>query len=134
MIKVINGKSSLRLKSPWTKVSLDICPLGQRPPWTTVPWTNVATPPYYISRGEVEFLSELGWVCGWWWHKVLFVSSPTAVFENIFYSFKILCLVDGFLQRPALHPSNFPPSQNLPSSPHPPADAEPKQVPFIAPY
>ena len=33
---------------PWTKVSLDncpldICPLGPRYSWTTAPWTNVAT-------------------------------------------------------------------------------------------
>ena len=46
--KLINGKSFLGPKSPWTKVSLDnypldICPLGQRSHWTTVPQTNVAT-------------------------------------------------------------------------------------------
>ena len=36
-------------KSPWTKVSLDksllgLMYLGKRSLWTTVPWTNVATP------------------------------------------------------------------------------------------
>ena len=36
-------------KSPWTNVSLDksllgLMSLGQNCPWTTVPWTNVATP------------------------------------------------------------------------------------------
>ena len=42
-------KSHLGQKSPWTKVCLDNCPLdksllGQLVPWTTVPWTIVATP------------------------------------------------------------------------------------------
>ena len=41
--------SHLGQKSPWTKVCLDNCPLdksllGQLVPWTTVPWTIVATP------------------------------------------------------------------------------------------
>ena len=26
--------------SPWTKVSLDQCLLGQKSSWTNVPWTN----------------------------------------------------------------------------------------------
>ena len=47
--KLINGKSFLGQKSPQTKISLDnrrldICPLGPRSPWTSVHWTNVATP------------------------------------------------------------------------------------------
>ena len=65
MSKVINGKSFIGQKSPWTKVSLDncpldICPLGQRSPWTTVPWTNVATPLGVViisCRGEGGFKS-----------------------------------------------------------------------------
>ena len=42
MGKLITGKSFLGQKSSWTKISLDICPLGPRSPWRTVPWKNVA--------------------------------------------------------------------------------------------
>lgn len=46
--KLFAGKSFLGQRSPWTKVSLencplDILPLGQRSLWTTFPWTNVST-------------------------------------------------------------------------------------------
>ena len=56
---VTNSKSFLGQKSSWTKVSLDNCPLdiwplGKRSPWTTVPWTNVATPIYRYSNPSVS--------------------------------------------------------------------------------
>ena len=38
--------------------------------------------PDYLSRGEVEFLSGVGWGGWWWWWwwcKVIIVSNPTAV-------------------------------------------------------
>ena len=47
--KLFTSKRFLGQKSPWTKVCLDNCVIGQKSlgqlsPWTTVPWTNVATP------------------------------------------------------------------------------------------
>ena len=58
----------LAQKSPWTKVSLDksllgLMSFGQSGPWTTVPWTNVATPPRGEKYGWFSKFSLWGDIC-----------------------------------------------------------------------
>ena len=89
MSKLFTSKRFLGQKSPWTKVCLDNCVIGQKSlgqlsPWTMVPWTIVATP-YYPPPPQNKSTS---------WEK-LFSNAyevspgPTSQNSGFFFSFRI---------------------------------------------